>query len=329
MQQMHGQTSRHSGFAVLPCTALVTPPLSSLVCSTEESVCGQGSGRRLLGTSGCRRRRRLNGAGGWVKYLGQDFGDVGGFISMQVGRCAKELSPWAACQHGSEFEKCRQLGLAAGAGSTAHCVDPVGSCRGGCGDAALGYSALGRPKPAPHHLGVQFLRACSTTPARAACTRCRAVPAAHAICRWPLPQCERPASACLQVDAARQPAVAYRDSAGAGIFKVGSRWRWVRCYGPACASRPAARDACPRFQPADGSWPGANRSRNQSGHESGPCAQKLHAGRGRVPGVPFQHGLAPPPRAPGVQRFRLELWVHCRRQGAGIALGWMAMQVAW
>ncbi|KAL4424573.1 hypothetical protein ABPG77_009157 [Micractinium sp. CCAP 211/92] len=54
--------------------------------STEETVCAQqGGGRRLLRSStSCRRRRRLSGAGGWIKYLGQDFGNTNGSVSMQV-----------------------------------------------------------------------------------------------------------------------------------------------------------------------------------------------------------------------------------------------------
>ncbi|KAL4421312.1 hypothetical protein ABPG75_010603 [Micractinium tetrahymenae] len=54
----------------------------------DESVCAQqggGGGRRLLrGATACHRRRHLSGAGGWQKYMGQDFGSVGGFVSMQV-----------------------------------------------------------------------------------------------------------------------------------------------------------------------------------------------------------------------------------------------------
>ncbi|KAL4421301.1 hypothetical protein ABPG75_010592 [Micractinium tetrahymenae] len=56
--------------------------------SPDESVCAQqggGGGRRLLrGATACHRRRHLSGAGGWQKYMGQDFGSVGGFVSMQV-----------------------------------------------------------------------------------------------------------------------------------------------------------------------------------------------------------------------------------------------------
>ncbi|KAL4424574.1 hypothetical protein ABPG77_009158 [Micractinium sp. CCAP 211/92] len=54
--------------------------------STEETVCAQqgGSGRRLLGSAACRRRRSLSGQTGWVMYLGQKFGDADGSISLQV-----------------------------------------------------------------------------------------------------------------------------------------------------------------------------------------------------------------------------------------------------
>ncbi|KAL4424576.1 hypothetical protein ABPG77_009160 [Micractinium sp. CCAP 211/92] len=55
--------------------------------STEETVCAQqgNSGRRLLGSAACRRRRSLSGPGGWIKYMGQDFGNTGGgSIGLQV-----------------------------------------------------------------------------------------------------------------------------------------------------------------------------------------------------------------------------------------------------
>ena len=56
--------------------------------STEETVCAQqggGGGRRLLrGATACRRRRSLQGPGGWIKYMGQDFGNTSGSVSLQV-----------------------------------------------------------------------------------------------------------------------------------------------------------------------------------------------------------------------------------------------------